>query len=244
MMLSNLEYFHAEVMDHVIIPFAETAFKSTDELIASSTDQIKLVFVRFLKNAIESTRRLIRWLDGTCKESSPFHSEDKKLRAEFSYFLDLSLHPQIKDLSLKIISKFFIIVANTGSSGDIPSPNADASVARFVYFRGRNLRASFWVCSQQVLKKEIRHLLFGHTCAGLQTQPIFSLRNIENEEQQTLAKSASLEKFCIGLTCQKFSSNFAVFITPWVFCFSKLFVFNHRSQATSVSLAKTVRNLG
>ncbi|GBN68700.1 Dynein heavy chain 10, axonemal [Araneus ventricosus] len=110
MMLSNLEYFRDEVMEHFLFPYVEAAFQSKDELVTSSIIRIKLIFLNFMKTAIESTRKLIRWLDGTCIESKPFHFTEKKIRMEFSYYLDLSMHPQIKKLVLVILSNFFAYV--------------------------------------------------------------------------------------------------------------------------------------
>ncbi|CAL1298988.1 unnamed protein product, partial [Larinioides sclopetarius] len=64
MMLSNLEYFRDEVLEHFLFPYVEAAFQSEDELVSSSIIRIKLIFLNFMKTAIESTRKLIRWLDG------------------------------------------------------------------------------------------------------------------------------------------------------------------------------------
>ncbi|GIY83831.1 dynein heavy chain 10, axonemal [Caerostris darwini] len=110
MMLSNLEYFSDEILQHFIFPYVEAAFKSEDEMVTSSILRIKLIFVNFMKSALESTRKLIRWLDGTCLESPSFYIEEKKIKMEFSYYLDLSMHPQIKKIVLGILNSFFIYV--------------------------------------------------------------------------------------------------------------------------------------
>ncbi|XP_055946981.1 dynein axonemal heavy chain 10-like [Argiope bruennichi] len=110
MMLLNLEYFKDEVMEQFLYPYVDAAFQSKDELITSSIIRIKLIFLTFMKSAMESTRKLKRWLDGTCIESKPFHITDKKIQMEFSYYLDLSMHPQIKKLVLVILSNFFAYV--------------------------------------------------------------------------------------------------------------------------------------
>ncbi|GFT72631.1 dynein-1-alpha heavy chain, flagellar inner arm I1 complex [Nephila pilipes] len=115
MMITNLEYFRDEILENFIFPYVETAFKSKDELITSSIIRIKLIFVNFMTSAIESTRKLVRWLDGTCIESSPFSYTEKKAQMEFSYYLDLSIHPQIKKLVLETINSFFIYVDKQNS---------------------------------------------------------------------------------------------------------------------------------
>ncbi|XP_035217138.1 dynein heavy chain 10, axonemal-like [Stegodyphus dumicola] len=110
MMLSNLEYLKDEVLQHFVFPYVRAAFNSGDEFVIASLTRIKLVFVCFIKNVVESTRRIIRWLDGTCIKSQPFHLKDGKQKMEFSFYLDISLHPKIKDLVLKILFDFFAYV--------------------------------------------------------------------------------------------------------------------------------------
>ncbi|XP_071035501.1 dynein axonemal heavy chain 10 isoform X2 [Parasteatoda tepidariorum] len=111
-MLDNLEYLEEEILEHFIFPYITAAYQSEDELIRSSFIGIKLVFVIFFQSLTESTRKLLRWFDGSCISTSPFYSQRFKQNLEFSYYLDLSIHPGIKKISLRILQKVFCFVDN------------------------------------------------------------------------------------------------------------------------------------
>ncbi|GIZ04836.1 dynein-1-alpha heavy chain, flagellar inner arm I1 complex [Caerostris extrusa] len=68
MVLSNLEYFRDEILQHFIFPYVEAAFKSEDEMVTSSILRIKLIFVNFMRSALE---RNSKSLDKQMEENSP-----------------------------------------------------------------------------------------------------------------------------------------------------------------------------
>ncbi|XP_054713520.1 dynein axonemal heavy chain 10-like [Uloborus diversus] len=105
MMIMNLKYLKDELWDQFFIPNIHKFWYSNDELDKLSFARIKWAFVIFMKNISECTRNVKRWLQGTCIESPTFFTRDAG-EIEFSYYLDLSLHPKIKELVLCIISWF------------------------------------------------------------------------------------------------------------------------------------------
>lgn len=53
MTLSNLEYLKEELLENYIFPYIELAYQSEDELVASSLNRAELIFLIFVRNAVE-----------------------------------------------------------------------------------------------------------------------------------------------------------------------------------------------
>ncbi|XP_057295129.1 dynein axonemal heavy chain 10-like [Hydractinia symbiolongicarpus] len=80
----------------------ETVLSAPEIVLLPSAGELYKLLLQMVRDTVESTKLFIRWMHGTCIETPPQHKESEDEPIIFSFFTDISAHPQVLDMVIQI----------------------------------------------------------------------------------------------------------------------------------------------
>uniref|UniRef100_H3BAL0 Dynein axonemal heavy chain 10 n=1 Tax=Latimeria chalumnae TaxID=7897 RepID=H3BAL0_LATCH len=102
MILKSLQFFNSTVVRNVPLFQTETILSAPEIVLHPNPNEIYKLTVQSIRDCVETSKRFIRWMHGTCIDCTPQHVEGEDEPIIFSFFSDISQNPQIIEQAVSI----------------------------------------------------------------------------------------------------------------------------------------------
>ena len=98
MVYKNLELYLARLRGDAPVFVVDAVLSATEVVTSPPVKEIYKLLTQSVRDTVESVRRFVRWMHGTCIECAPQHVEGRDEPYVFSFQKDIQVHPRVLDV--------------------------------------------------------------------------------------------------------------------------------------------------
>ncbi|XP_066511362.1 dynein axonemal heavy chain 10-like isoform X1 [Hoplias malabaricus] len=102
MVLRNLQVFNKALMGSMPLFQIETILSAPEIVLHPKSNEVYKLIIQSVRNCVESTKRFIRWMHGTCIECPPQRVDGEDEPFVFSFYSEVSQLPQVNECAVAI----------------------------------------------------------------------------------------------------------------------------------------------
>ncbi|XP_048858906.1 dynein axonemal heavy chain 10 [Brienomyrus brachyistius] len=102
MLLRNFQGFNAALLGDVALFKIETILSAPEIVLHPKSSEVYKLLMQCVRDCVESTRRFVRWMHGTCIECPPQRVDGEDEPVVFSFYTDMCQHPEVNEQALAI----------------------------------------------------------------------------------------------------------------------------------------------
>ncbi|XP_051888343.1 dynein axonemal heavy chain 10 [Pristis pectinata] len=100
MIIKNLQQINASLLGNNPLFQIEVHLSAPEIVLKPSASEVYQLTLQNIKDCVETTKLFVRWMHGSCIECSPQYIEGDDEPVIFSFYSDISQHPQIIELAI------------------------------------------------------------------------------------------------------------------------------------------------
>uniref|UniRef100_A0A674DLM6 Dynein axonemal heavy chain 10 n=1 Tax=Salmo trutta TaxID=8032 RepID=A0A674DLM6_SALTR len=102
MVLRNIQTFNMAMMGNTPLFQIETILSAPEIVLHPKNSEVYKLIMQCVRDTVESTKRFVRWMHGTCIECPPQRVDGEDESVVFSFYSEVCQHPQVNERAMAI----------------------------------------------------------------------------------------------------------------------------------------------
>ncbi|XP_017580699.2 dynein heavy chain 10, axonemal [Pygocentrus nattereri] len=114
MVLKNLQLFNTALMGSTPLFQIETILSAPEIVLHPKSNEVYKLVMQSVRDCVESTKRFVRWMHGTCIECPPQRIDGEDEPLIFSFYSEVSQQPQVNEHAMAISQSAQRLLSSVG----------------------------------------------------------------------------------------------------------------------------------
>uniref|UniRef100_A0AAZ3SBS5 Dynein heavy chain tail domain-containing protein n=2 Tax=Oncorhynchus TaxID=8016 RepID=A0AAZ3SBS5_ONCTS len=102
MVLRNIQTFNMAMMGNTPLFQIETILSAPEIVLHPKNSEVYKLIMQCVRDCVESTKRFVRWMHGTCIECPPQRVDGEGESVVFSFYSEVCQHPQVNERAMAV----------------------------------------------------------------------------------------------------------------------------------------------
>ncbi|KAM6964967.1 dynein axonemal heavy chain 10 [Aplochiton taeniatus] len=102
MVIRNIQMFNTALMGNTALFQIETILSAPEILLHPKSNEVYKLIMQCVRDCVETTKRFVRWMHGTCIECAPQRVDGENERVVFSFYSEVCQQPQVNERAMAV----------------------------------------------------------------------------------------------------------------------------------------------